>query len=134
MKRTLLYVGCLSLAFVSYAVAAQANPYQNVSDNDQYQTTTTTTYSTNAPVAVVQPQQSSFNVVAYNNDAPARNRGEYYTGSNMGPGGRNSGFDDNTALHPTSSRHIDDTDLAAWGWFWGHGYDRRSYNNNNSTY
>lgn len=48
-------------------------------------------------------------VDAYNNDVESRNRAEGITGSNMGPGGRNSGFDANTGLHSSSGMHINRT-------------------------
>jgi hypothetical protein len=105
VKKTLAFAGCL--AVLAVPLAAQA--YDNAPRDSQYMTSD---HEDNrvAPNAV-RTNVGYTTASTYNHDTEARNRGDSATGANMGPGGRNSGFDDNEALHGSSSRHINDTNI-----------------------
>jgi hypothetical protein len=118
MKNSILFAGALMLLTVPCLGIAHADVQQDRQGiPDRYQ-------EGNGNYNASNQQQNdarvnnNFDPVAYNNDVPGRNRGEYSTGSNMGPGGRNSGFDDNSALHSSSSRHINDDGITYANHHW----------------
>ena len=119
MKKSMLLASCLALLVVNICGAAQAH---NATRDDQG------AYSVNNPDSAVYEQSArkNANYVSYNNDATARNRGENNTGGNMGPAGRNSGFDENNALHGTSARHINDTAIDGRDNYRADDYNNRS--------
>ncbi len=123
MKKSLALLGCLAIVAMPLCSTAQAQntPRDRQSMNDGYMgNAIDATYVAPTPA----------NPVAYNGDTLARNRGENATGANMGPAGRNSGFDDNDALHNTSSRHINRTYIDGSDNFNARG----TYNDGNAQY
>lgn len=107
MKKSIAMSGCLAIMIVAFSHEALADQqYDRQGMPVRYQENGDISPDS---VKNANARRYSFDPVAYNNDTEGRNRGQYYTGANMGPGGRNSGFDDNEALHESSSRHINDT-------------------------
>ncbi len=105
MKKSLALVSCLVLtaAFCNLA-HADSVPRDRQGMTDNYWSN-----GDNYPREHTSYTTAPYDRDYYNHDTEARNRGENVTGANMGPAGRNSGFDDNEALHGSSTRHINHT-------------------------